>query len=183
MAIVRFDPFRGIDPFQEISLLQREMNRLFDSMVTTDERSGSEVASTGYSFLPAAEISETPEQIELKVEVPGLEAKDLDIKVTNEAVAIAGERKSEIKHQDKGMSRSEFRYGRFQRIIPLPTRIQNDKVQAEFKNGVLCLTLPKAEEERNKVVQISLDGQNNQALSGRNGQSNQAELQAIPTAT
>lgn len=66
------------------------------------------------------------------------------------------------------MRRSEFRYGRFQRVIPLPTRIQNDKVQAEFQNGVLCLTLPKAEEERNKVVTVSLQGQTNQqAINGQ----------------
>lgn len=70
------------------------------------------------------------------------------------------------------MRRSEFRYGRFQRIIPLPTRIQNDKVQAEFKNGVLCLTLPKAEEEKNKVVTINLGHQQGQIQSGdqSNGQ-------------
>lgn len=84
------------------------------------------------------------------------------IKVTAEAVAISGERKSEIKSDDRGMNRSEFRYGRFQRIIPLPTRIQNDKVQAEFKNGVLCLTLPKAEDEKNKVVTINLGEQSQQ---------------------
>ena len=92
-----------------------------------------------------------------------------------------------IKHDDKGLKRSEFRYGRFQRIIPLPTRIQNDKVQAEFQNGVLCLTLPKAEEEKNKVVTVNLDGQSNQAISGQNsqqdGQTNQSEAQQVPQAS
>ena len=154
MAIVRWQPFR------EIESLQREMNRLFDRMITTPDEEGS--INFGTSFIPAAEMHETPEEIKLKIEVPGLEAKDIDVRVTAEAVAISGERKSEIKHEDKGVSRSEFRYGKFQRIIPLPTRIQNDKVQAEFKNGVLCLTLPKAEEEKNKVVRISLDGQSQQ---------------------
>ncbi|BAZ24741.1 heat shock protein Hsp20 [Kalymmatonema gypsitolerans NIES-4073] len=81
------------------------------------------------------------------------------------------------------MRRSEFRYGRFQRVIPLPSRIQNDKVQAEFNNGVLCL-MPKAEEERNRVVSINLGGQSNQAISGQqNGQTeqNQAQNQAQTT--
>lgn len=169
MAIMRFDPFR------EISLLQREMNRLFDRMTTTSD---SEAEVGGYSFIPAAEIHETPEEIKLRIEVPGIEAKDLDVKVTAEAVAIIGERKSETKQEDKGMRRSEFRYGRFQRVIPLPSRIQNDKVQAEFNNGVLCLTLPKAEEERNRVVSINLGGQTNQAISGQqNGQSDQHQAQ------
>ncbi|MBW4447333.1 MAG: Hsp20/alpha crystallin family protein [Spirirestis rafaelensis WJT71-NPBG6] len=182
MAIVRFDPFREMerfDPFREISSMQREMNRLFDRMITTGD-GGAEMA--GYSFIPAAEIHETPEEIKLKVEVPGLEANDLDVKVTSEAVAITGERKSEIKHEDKGVKRSEFRYGRFQRVIPLPARIQNDKVQAEFKNGVLCLTLPKAEEEKNRVVTVSLNGQSNQTISGQqNGQTQQQQPQQEQT--
>lgn len=174
MAIMRFDPFRG-DPFREISLLQREMNRLFDRMTTTGD---GETEIAGSSFIPAAEIHETPEEIKLKIEVPGIEAKDLDVKVTAEAVAITGERKSETKQEDKGMRRSEFRYGRFQRVIPLPSRIQNDNVQAEFNNGVLCLTLPKAEEERNRVVSINLGGQSNQAISGQqNGQTDQHQAQ------
>ena len=167
MAIVRFDPFR------EFSSVQREMNRLFDQMMSNGDR-GVEMA--GYSFVPSAELHETPEQIQLKVEVPGLEAKDLDIKVTAEAVAITGERKSEIQNEDKGVKRSEFRYGTFQRIIPLPARIQNDKVQAEFQNGILCLTMPKDEQEKNKVVTVSLNGQSNQAINGQqNGQTQQQE--------
>ena len=96
--------------------------------------------------------------------------------MTAEAVAITGERKSEIKQDDKGVKRTEFRYGTFQRILPLPARIQNDKAQAEFKNGVLCLKLPKAEEEKNKVVTINLAEQSNQALSG-DGQTPQTEAQ------
>lgn len=172
MAIMRFDPFRN-DPFRELSLLQREMNRLFDRMATNGD---GETEVAGYSFIPAAEIHETPEEIKLRIEVPGIEANDLDVKVTNEAVAITGERKSEIKQDEKGVKRSEFRYGRFQRVIPLPTRIQNDKVQADFNNGVLCLTLPKAEEEKNKVVTVSLGGQNQQAINGQaNGQAGQEQ--------
>jgi HSP20 family protein len=151
------------------------MNRLFDRMTTTSDRE-TEIADS--SFIPAAEIHETLEEIKLRVDVPGIEAKDLDVKVTAEAVAITGERKSETKQDDKGVRRSEFRYGRFQRVIPLPSRIQNDKVQAEFNNGVLCLTLPKAEEERNRVVSINLGGQSNQAISGQqNGQTDQHQAQ------
>ena len=168
MAILRFDPFREIDPFREVSQLQREMNRIFDQMMPSSGDRDSQ--TNGYSFTPAAEIHETPEQIKLRIELPGVEAKDLDVKVTAEAVAIIGERKSETQHEEKGMKRSEFRYGRFQRIIPLPTRIQNDRVQADFNHGVLCLTLPKAEEEKNKVVTVNLGGQNNQALSGQQKQ-------------
>jgi HSP20 family protein len=147
MALVRWEPFRELDS------LQREMNRLFDRLATPEDGT---LTGTGLSFIPAAEIHETEDQIQLKVELPGLEAKDLDVQVTAESVAIRGERRSETNVEEKGMVRSEFRYGQFQRIIPLPTRIQNDKVSADFTNGILSLTLPKAEEEKNKVVKVNL---------------------------
>lgn len=156
MALVHWEPFR------EIESMQREMNRLFEQMMMLPGDGGRDIMAAGTTFVPPAEMHETQDRITLKMEIPGIEAKDLDVNVTAEAVAIAGERKSEIKNEERGMHRSEFRYGRFQRIIPLPARIQNDKVQAEFKNGVLCLTMPKAEEEKNKVVKINLGEQSQQ---------------------
>ncbi|MBE9190801.1 Hsp20/alpha crystallin family protein [Gloeocapsopsis crepidinum LEGE 06123] len=145
MALIRWEPFREVDS------LQRDMNRLFDSLMRTGDGETSSMA-----FVPAAEIEETPETVHLKLEIPGMEAKDLDVQVTAEAVAVSGERKSETKTEEKGMTRSEFRYGSFRRVIPLPTRIKNDEVQAEYKNGVLDLTLPKAEAEKNKVVKVNI---------------------------
>ena len=145
MALIRWEPFREVDN------LQREMNRMFDSLSSANRGE-----NLGISYMPAAEMQETADAIHLKLEVPGLEAKDLDVQVTAEAVSISGERKSETKTEEKGVTRSEFRYGRFQRVIPLSTRIQNDKVQAEYKNGVLTLTLPKAEAEKNKVVKVNV---------------------------
>ncbi|BBD57250.1 heat shock protein, class I [Nostoc sp. HK-01] len=154
MALIRWEPFRDIErlePFREIETLQRRMNRLFDRLAPTD---GGE--TTAFNFVPAAELEETDEAIHLRLEVPGLEAKDMNVEVTPEAVSISGERKSETKTEEKGISRSEFRYGRFQRIIPLPSLVQNDKVQAEYKDGILRLTLPKSEAEKQKVVKVNL---------------------------
>lgn len=145
MALVRWQPFREIDT------LQREMNRLFENLAPTTNGENGE-----FGFVPAAEMHETPEAIHLKLELPGIEAKDLDVQVTAEAVSISGDRQSETKTEEKGMTRTEFRYGQFRRIIPLPTRIENTKVQAEYKNGILNLTLPKAEEEKNKVFKVNL---------------------------
>jgi HSP20 family protein len=164
MAIIRFDPFRDID------IMQRQMNRLFDQMMSYNS-GDAQTDITGSNFIPAAEIHETPDQIQLKMELPGIEPNDLDVKVTAEAVAIRGERKSEVKQEDKGVRRSEFRYGSFQRVIPLPARIQNDRVQADFKHGILSLTLPKAEEERNRVVTLNLSGQSQTQISGHQSQS------------
>jgi len=145
MALIRWEPLREIDT------LQRQMNRLFDNLMPT---TGTE--NGGVSFMPAAEMQETADAIHLKLEVPGLEAKDLDVQVTAEAVSISGERKSETKTEKNGVTRSEFRYGKFQRVIPLTSQIQKDKVQAEYKNGVLTVTLPKAESEKNKVIKVNI---------------------------
>jgi HSP20 family protein len=145
MALIRWEPFREIDS------LQREMNRLFDSLAPSENSGGRSI-----DFIPAAEMHETPHSVELKLEVPGLEAKDLDVRVTEQAVAVSGERRSETKTEQGGMTRSEFRYGKFQRVIPLPARVQNDQVKADYKNGVLSLSLPKAEDEKNKVFKVNL---------------------------
>ena len=145
MALIRWEPFR------EVESLQREMNRLFESL-TPSENGGSD----RIAFMPAAEMHETLSSIELKLEVPGMEAKDIDVRVTEQAIAITGERQSETKTEEGGMTRSEFRYGKFQRVIPLPARVQNDQVKADYKNGVLILSLPKAEDEKNKVFKVNL---------------------------
>ncbi len=145
MALIRWQPFREIDA------LQREMNRLFDSL-TADMPSFS---ATG-AFIPPAELHETPEAIHLKLEVPGIDANDLDIQVSADAVSVSGERKSESSTEDKGVKRTEFRYGRFQRVFQLPARIQNDNVTADYKDGILTITLPKAEGEKTKVVKVNV---------------------------
>lgn len=144
MAIVRWAPFRELDT------LRKEMDQLFDSFTLDNGRNG------WATFAPAVELHETPEAVQLKAEIPGLEAKDLDVQVTAEAVSISGERKSETRTEEKGVVRSEFRYGKFSRVIPLPARVQNDKVEAEYKDGILHLNMPKVEAEKNKVVKVNL---------------------------
>ena len=148
MALIRWEPFR------EVESLQKEMNRLFDRLVPTDVGNGEKM---GLSFIPAAEMTETPEAVQLKLEIPGMEAKDLNLEVTADSLTINGERKSEIKTEEEGFTRTEFRYGKFHRVIPLPVRVDNNNVTAEYKDGILNLTLPKAEEEKNKVVKVSIN--------------------------
>ena len=147
MRLVRYNPWREIDT------LQHQLNRLFDdSLVPTTWRDFGSLDK-----VPAAEIRETEDAIHLKLEVPGMEAKDLNVEVTEDAVSISGERKEETKSSDKGVTRSEFHYGKFQRVIPLPALIQNTNVTAEYKDGILNLVLPKREEESNKVVKVNLE--------------------------
>lgn len=154
MALIRWDPFRELersDPFREIDTLQRQLNRLFDRMLPTD---GGE--RVGFNFVPAAELEETEAALHLRLEIPGIDPKDINVEVTSESVSITGERKSETITEREGYTRSEFRYGRFQRIIPLPATVQNEQVQAEYKDGILRLTLPKAEPERHKAVKVNI---------------------------
>ncbi|PSN12614.1 molecular chaperone [filamentous cyanobacterium CCP5] len=136
-------------PFREVESLQREMNRLFDSFSPAQ-------LSEGNGFMPAAEISETDSAVDLRIEVPGLQPEDIDIQVSADSVTISGERKSETKTEEDGVTRSEFHYGSFQRVVPLPSRIENNNVQAEYKDGILKLHMLKLEEERHRVVKVNL---------------------------
>lgn len=147
MALVRWQPFR------EMHDMQREMNRLFEDMLAPSAQTNGLTSA----FSPAAELEELEEAYQLKLEVPGMEPDDIDIEVTAEAVSIKGERRTETKEEKGGYTRTEFRYGQFHRVIPLPGRINNQSVAAEYKNGILHLSLPKAEEEKNRVVKVNLN--------------------------
>lgn len=143
MALIRWQPF------QEIETLRRQMDSIFDEMTSVQR-------APQMTWKPAVELKDTEDSVILRAEIPGVEGKDIDIRVTREAVAIAGEHRYEKKAEDKGLFRTEFRYGKFQRVIPLPVAVQNDQVQAEFKDGILTLTLPKVTEARRQVVKVNL---------------------------
>ncbi|MDZ8109969.1 MAG: Hsp20/alpha crystallin family protein [Nostoc sp. DedQUE12a] len=145
MALVRWNPWREIDT------LQRQINNLFE-----DTRVPCGLLDRDFIKVPAAELQENDDAIYLKLELPGIEAEDLDVQVTEDAVYISGERKSETKTEEKGTTKTEFYYGKFQRVIPLSARIQNTNVTADYKDGILHLTLPKTEQEKNKVVKVNL---------------------------
>ena len=145
MAVVRWNPAREIDT------LHREMNRLFDDVFTPAPAWKS---FSGYT--PAAELEETDDAYQLKLELPGIKKDELDIQVTADSVAISGERKVGNKSEDPSKFRSEFRYGSFQRVLATPGRINHQNVTADYQGGILILTLPKAEEEKNKVVKVNL---------------------------
>lgn len=160
MSIVLRDPLRsfermyplGWEPFQELESLRREMDRMFGRLMPISKRDGEK----SLTFMPSAEMDETDQEIHLKFELPGLDAKDLDIEVTKDAVYIRGERKTEIEAESEGTVRSEFHYGKFERVIPMPSPIMTDNVQAEYNNGVLSLTLSKSEEDMKKSVKVEI---------------------------
>ncbi|MEM9808319.1 MAG: Hsp20/alpha crystallin family protein [Cyanobacteria bacterium P01_D01_bin.56] len=145
MTLVRWNPTREIDS------LQREMNRLFDDVFTLSPRQQNHA-----SFTPAAELEESDDSYHLSLEIPGINTDDLDVQVTAETVSVTGERKSSVKTEAAGMTRSEFHYGSFRRAMSLPGRVNNQNVVADYKDGILHLTLPKAEEEKNKIVKVNV---------------------------
>ena len=152
MAIVRWQPW------QEIDVLRRQFDDLFDELVPVSRAT---FKTNGHPWAPAIELKSNDDAIVLRAELPGINAEDLDVQVTREAVSISGEYKSETKTEDKEhqIHRSEFRYGNFHRVIPLPISVQNDQVKAEFKDGILTLTLPRVEAEKPKVVKVNLTGE------------------------
>lgn len=144
MAIARYRPLFDLD--SDIQNLQREMNRLFNGATPWE----------GNTFVPAAEISETNDAILLKIEVPGMNKEDLNVEVMAEVVKIHGERKSESTKEENGSKRTEFRYGRFERVVRLPGEVKNTEAKAEYKGGILSLTLPKRQPESAKVHKVQL---------------------------
>ncbi|MFN6527768.1 Hsp20/alpha crystallin family protein [Nostoc sp. ChiSLP03a] len=146
MALIRYNPW------QELNAQLSHINGLLG-----DTRVPSARFEKGFIRVPAAELQETDDAIHLKLELPGLEVKDLDIQVTQNAVRISGERKSQTTTENNGTTKSEFYYGKFQRVIPLSAKVQNTNVTADYKDGILNLTLPKSEQEKNKVVKVNLE--------------------------
>jgi HSP20 family protein len=140
------------DPF---FTLHREMNRLFD-----DVFSGFGLMQRGQSLMegrfswPRVELSETDKALKVTAELPGLEEKDVQVELANGVLAIRGEKK--VESGGEGKLFSERYYGAFERRIPLDG-VQEDKVEASFKNGVLTVTLPKSEEARQNVRRISIN--------------------------
>lgn len=148
MTLRRWQPFRELDDWQQ------EMSRALENIsynFPTRKREGIT------NVFPSAEMEETDDAIHLRLEIPGVKPEDLDIQVSAEDVSIRGERKSEAKTEEKGMMRTEFYYGQFERVIPLSTRINSKDVKAEYNNGIVALTLPKAEEEKERTVKVTVN--------------------------
>ena len=140
---------RSWQPFTEIETIRQQLDKAFDQRATARDKSEA-------TWMPALELADTGDNFVLKAQLPGIDPKNIDVQVSREAISISGERSYENTDEKSGYVRSEFRYGKFHRVLPLPAHIQNDSVQAECKDGILTLTLPKVTEARNKVVKINL---------------------------
>ena len=146
MAIIR------LEPFNEADSLRYRLDKLFDGMDATRVAAW----TRQQDWVTTAEVSETDDLVNVRVALPGLEAKDIDIHVSQAAVLITGERfQSELQPQEQLVS-SEFLYGKFRRVIPLNVKVKNMDAKADMSNGMLTLAIPKADDERNRVFQVKL---------------------------
>jgi HSP20 family protein len=147
MAITRWDPFR------EVVALQNRMNSLF-----RDLNDGESPVSTA-AFTPAADVYEDEKKITLKLEVPGIEEKDLDVRVENNTLTVKGERKFEKEEKEENFHRIERRYGSFYRAFTLPSTVDTEHVDASYHNGVLRLELKKKPEAQPKQIKVNVNKQ------------------------
>ncbi len=145
-------------PFRELTTIRKQMDRLFEDMLDSQDKDWLGLHSVGGMWTPAVELEETEVALILKAEIPGIDAKDLTVEVDQDRVTISGEYKKEDKVTDKEQNffRSEFYYGEFERNVSLPMPVKTDAIKSSFKDGVLTLTMPKVTVEPKKSVKINL---------------------------
>ncbi len=144
MTITRWDPYR------DVIALQNRMNSLFRDM------NGENDPVAAASFVPAVDIYEDAQKVMLKLEVPGVDQKDLDVRVENHTLTVKGERKFEAEEKEQNFHRIERRYGSFYRAFTLPSTVDTENVAASYNAGVLKLELKKKAEAQPKQIPITV---------------------------
>jgi HSP20 family protein len=141
---------------KEFNNLRQQIDRLFDDMVHEQPQLGifSKISEPLWS--PAIELQETETELLLKAQLPGINPEELDIQVSENAVFLSGEHKEQQKADKQGVFRSEFHYGQFKRVIPLPIAIQREQVKAEMAAGLLTLTMLKATSALPNLVKVPI---------------------------
>ena len=150
MAIVRWEPFR------DMVAVQDRLNRIFDEAVRGNPRVSEEDWALGGQWAPSVDIFEHEGNLVLKAELPGIEPKDVDVRVENNVLTLQGERKFESEVKREKYHRVERAYGTFSRSFTLPNVVDTEKIKAEYKDGVLQVTLPQREEAKPKQIQVSV---------------------------
>lgn len=140
------------DPFSEFSGLRRAMDRVFEDFAPTRSwRGNGEVADLTFPI----DLYETGNEVVVKAVLPGIKPEEVDISVQGDALTIKGETRHDEETKEGNWYRREIRYGSFSRVIPLPVRVSSDKADAKFKDGMLTVTLPKAEEAVAKTIKVN----------------------------
>jgi len=148
MPIIRWNP--PAPPMRDLVTMHEEMNRLFDSAF------GRPAARAAFDFVPVVDIEETPEQFILSADLPGVAQKDVKVHVMGDTVTLRGERKQESTEKEGNWLRCERTYGTFERSFTLGAPVRADQVKASFKDGVLEVRVPKAEEARLREIEVKI---------------------------
>jgi HSP20 family protein len=138
-------------PFREITRLRREMDRLWEDYFGSGRRGLQPLQA---EFAPAVDVKETADAVVVKAEVPGMDAKDINISVMGDVLTIKGEKKSEREEKEENYHLVERTYGSFSRSMVLPAAMDLDKIEAKYDKGVLTVTCPKKEGVKPKAIEI-----------------------------
>jgi HSP20 family protein len=145
------------EPFRELSTLQDRINRAFRESYTGQYRDNDgDDSLTTSSFAPAVDVYEDEHQVTLKIEVPGIDEKDIDVRVEGNTLTVHGERKIEKEEKEENYRRVERQYGSFTRNFTLPTTVDSEKVTATYDKGVLKIALPKKAEAKPKQIKVNV---------------------------
>ena len=140
--LIRFEPMR------DMITLREAMDRLFNDAFTPS------VGATGGWQAPAVDLYQTDDEVVVKASLPGMKSDNVQISITGDMLSLKGEFKHEEEKQERAYHLREQRYGAVERTFALPTAVVSDKAKAEFENGILTITLPKAEEVKPKMITV-----------------------------
>src|SRR6266478_4851055 len=143
------------EPFREFSTLQDRMNRLFRET----QGNSQDEALTSSSFAPAVDVYEDEHNVTLKIEVPGMDEKDIDVRIENNTLTVHGERKFDKDEKEDNYRRIERQYGSFTRTFTLPDTVDTDSVSANYEKGVLKVKLAKKAEAKPKQIKVNVGGE------------------------
>jgi HSP20 family protein len=148
MAIVRWDPFRELV----------DMQRSVEQLMRGYGPSASREEAIGTNFVPPVDVYEDSNGLTLKMEVPGIDEKDIDVRIENNVLTVHGERKFEKEEKEENFQRVERRYGSFTRSFTLPNTVDTEGVSADYDKGVLRIHLNKRAEAKPKQIKVNIGG-------------------------
>ena len=151
MTLTRFVPFRS--PLADVAVLQNRLNSIFSDFARPE---GDQESLAMGNFIPPVDVYEDAQQLVLKLEVPGINQEDLDVRLENQTLTVKGERKFESHEKEENFHRIERRYGSFTRSFTLPQTVDAAAVKASYDNGVLSISLAKKEAAKPKQVKVEI---------------------------
>src|SRR5579859_2697862 len=158
-VLTRFEPFR------EFATLQDRINRVFRDSYSSGASQDDSLTTS--SFAPAVDVYEDEHKVSLKIEVPGIDEKDIDVRIENNTLTVQGERKIEKEEKEENYRRVERQYGSFTRTFTLPQTVDTEHVSANYEKGVLKITLPKKAEAKPKQIKVNVGSGSEKTLEGK----------------